>query len=402
MNFEPNETQALVRKTARDFAQRQLAPGAAGRDRDGTFPEAEMRTLGALGLLGVCVPEDDGGVEAGPVALALALEEIAQADASVAVTMAVTNMVGEILARYGGEDLRRRLLPGLCAGDAVAGAFALSEPQSGSDAAAMRTTARRVDGGYVLRGTKLWTTSGDHAGVLVVMARHEDSRATAGVPMDDGGADRRPGRPIISAFVLERGARGLTAGRPERKMGQHGSSTVPLTLDDVFVPQAALLGQEGEGLKIALAALDGGRISVAAQAVGIGRAALDAAVTYARQRRQFDRPIASFQAVRFMLADAALELEAARLLMLQAAWGKERGAPVTRLAAQAKLLATERTVEICDRAIQVHGGYGYTRDFPVERYFRDARVTTLYEGTSQIQRVVIAREILRQQEGRHA
>jgi alkylation response protein AidB-like acyl-CoA dehydrogenase len=384
MNFEPSWAEALIARTAREIATRQIAPGAAARDRDSTFPEAELRTLAEAGLLGITVPEEHGGAGAGPVALALAVSEIARADASVAVTMSVTNMVGEILARYGSAELRHRLLPRLCSGQAVAGAFALSEPQSGSDAAAMATTARRTEGGYLLRGSKQWITSGDRAGVLVVMARMADADARS-----------------ISAFALEPPVAGLTAGRHERKMGQRGSSTVPLVLDDVFVPGASLLGTEGEGFKVALTALDGGRIGVAAQAIGIARAALEVAVAHARERRQFDRPLATFQAIQHMIADAATHLEAAWLLVLQAAWSKEKGLPFTRLASQAKLLATERAVEVCDRAVQILGGYGYTREFPVERYLRDVRVTTIYEGTSQIQRLVIAKHLLRDAEAGH-
>jgi alkylation response protein AidB-like acyl-CoA dehydrogenase len=387
MDFEPTWAQAAVAKTARDFASRVLAPAAAERDRAERFPDAEMRALGELGLLGLSVPEEHGGAAAGPVALVMAVAELARADAAVAVTMSVTNMVGEVLARYGSEEVRRRLLPRLCSGAAIAGAFALSEPQSGSDAGALATTARRTDGGYVLRGTKQWITSGDRAGVLVVMARAADA-----APMD-----RR-----ISAFVLEPPVAGLSAGRHERKMGQRGSSTVPLLLEDVFVPASALLGTEGEGFKVAMTALDGGRIGVAAQALGIARAALEVAIGHARQRHQFDQPLASFQGIQHMIADAATAIEAAWLLVLQAAWCKEQGRPFTRLAAEAKLMATERAVEVCDRAIQVLGGYGYTREFPVERYLRDVRVTTIYEGTSQIQRMVIAKQLLRYLETHHA
>jgi alkylation response protein AidB-like acyl-CoA dehydrogenase len=380
VDFEPTPEQALVRETARAFAARELAPRAAERDRTGEFPEREMRAAGAVGLVGVTVPAALGGAEAGAVALALALREIARADAAVAVTLSVTNMVAEVIATFGSDEARRAHLPGLCAGDAVAGAFALSEPQAGSDPAGMRTTVERAPGGgYRIGGSKLWTTSGDRAGVLVVVARHGASMGSEG----------------FSAFVVEGGAAGLSAGRHERKMGQRGSSTVALVLDGVEVPGSALLGQEGKGLAVGLTALGGGRIGVAAMAAGIAEAALAAAVGYARERRQFDRPIGSFQAVQLMLADSATALDAGWLLTLAAARAKETGLPFVRAAAEAKLYASERAVEICDRAIQIHGGYGYTRELPVERYFRDVRVTTIYEGTSQIQRVVIAREILR-------
>ena len=381
MDFEPDQEQRLIAETARAFAERELAPRAGARDRSGEFPEREMRALGALGLLGVMVPAAYGGVEAGPVALALALREIARGDASVAVTMSVTNMVAETLARFGTDEARHRYLPRLCSGEAVAGAFALSEPQAGSDPSAMTTTAERdAGGGYRLRGAKLWTTSGDRAGVLLVAARNGASLA----------------RPGFSTFVVEQGTPGLTPGRHEDKMGLRGSTTVALTLDDVVVAPDALVGVEGDGLKVALSALGGGRIGIAAQALGIARAAFEVACAYVKERRQFNRPLGDFQAVRFGLADAAVALDAGWLLTLAAAWRKQRGQPFTRQAAQAKLFATERANEICDRAVQILGGYGYTRDFPVERHFRDVRVTTIYEGTSQIQRLVVAREWLRE------
>jgi alkylation response protein AidB-like acyl-CoA dehydrogenase len=382
VNFEPTDEEALVAETARAFAARELAPRAAARDRDDEFPEREMRALAALGLVGANVPAVWGGSEAGAVALALAVREIARADASVAVTFSVTAMVAETLARFASDETRAGALGRLCSGEAVAGAFALSEPQAGSDPTAMRTTVERASGGgYRLSGSKLWITSGDRAGVLLVVARHGSSIAA--------------GRGY-SAFVVEAGAAGLGVGRSERKMGQHGSSTVPLTLENVEVPAHARLGAEGDGLRVAFSALGGGRIGVAALAVGVAGAALDAAVRYAGERRQFGRAIGAFQGVAFGLADSATTLEAAWLLTLAAADRKQRGMAFTRQAAEAKLYATERAVEICDRAIQVHGGYGYSREFPVERLFRDARVTTIYEGTSQIQRLVIAREVLRE------
>jgi alkylation response protein AidB-like acyl-CoA dehydrogenase len=385
MDFQPSWAEAQVARTARELAARLLRPRAAERDREARFPDEEMRALGAAGLLGLTVPEEQGGSGAGPVALALAVAEIAEADAAVAVTMSVTNMVAEVLARHATPEAQRRLLPVLCSGEAVAGAFALSEPQSGSDAGAMATTARAVPGGFVLRGAKQWISSGDRAGVLVVMARDAE----------EAGARR------ISAFALAPPLPGLSVGRHERKMGQRGSSTVPLVLEDVFVPAEALLGTRGEGFKVAMTALDGGRIGVAAQAVGISRAALATAVEHTRTRKQFGEPLAAFQAVKHMIADAATSLEAAWLLVLQAAWHKEKGRPFTRLAAEAKLLASERAVEVCDRALQLLGGYGYTRELPVERYFRDVRVTTIYEGTSQIQKLVIAKQVLRELEAHH-
>lgn len=381
MDFDPDPEQRLVAETARAFAERELEPRAAERDRTHAFPEAEMRRLGGLGLLGVTVPAALGGSEAGPVALALAVREVARADASVAVTMSVTNMVAEIIARCGTPEAQRQHLPRLCSGEAVAGAFALSESQAGSDPRAMSTTVERsAGGGYVVRGNKLWTTSGDRAGVLIVAARHGATMGAAG----------------YSAFVVATPVPGLTAGKREQKMGQRGSSTMAMTFEDVLVPAHGRLSGEGDGLHVALAGLGSGRIGIAALSIGLAQAALAVALRHVRERQQFGGPLGDRQAIRFMLADSATGLEAAWLLTMQAAWRKQTGQPFVRQACQAKLMASERANEVCDRAIQMLGGYGYTREFPVERYFRDARVTTLYEGTSQIQRLVIARELLRE------
>jgi alkylation response protein AidB-like acyl-CoA dehydrogenase len=378
IEFALNETQQMVQKAAAQIAGRLLAPRAATRDREGTFPLDEMSALAEAGLLGVNVPEELGGAGAGVVAYAVAMEEIARADASVAVTMAVTNMVAEVITRFGTEAQRRKYVPKLTSGEAVAGSFALSEPQAGSDPAGMTTTATRTGDGWVLDGAKQWITSGDRAGVMVVWAK----------------SDRAAGAKGISCFLVERGTPGLHVGKHEDKMGIRGSSTVPLTFDGCRVPADALLGELGGGFKIALAALDGGRIGIGSQALGIGRAALEAARAYAKQRVQFGRPIADNQAIQWMLADTATELEAARCLVRRAAWLKEAGRPFTREASMAKLYATEAAYRACDRAVQIHGGYGYTREFPVERLLRDVRVTRIYEGTSEIQRHVIARALL--------
>ncbi|BDG07622.1 acyl-CoA dehydrogenase family protein [Anaeromyxobacter paludicola] len=378
MLFEPSEAQRAIEALARRFAEERLRPGAGRRDREGRFPREEIAALAELGLLAVNVPEALGGAGAGPVAYALALAEIAWGDCAVAVTMAVTNMVGEVIARFGTGPQRERYCPGLASGALVAGAFALSEPQAGSDAASLATRARRTASGWVLDGRKQWITSGDVAGVLVVWARTGGEGA--------GG---------ISAFLVERGAPGLVVERHEEKMGLRASTTVSLALDGCAVPDGALLGAEGEGFRIAMAALDGGRIGIAAQATGTIRAALEASVRYARERRAFGVPIAEHEAIRFALADVATDHDLARLLTLRAAARKEAGAPFTREAAMAKLFASEAAQRAVTRAVQVHGGYGYTDAFPVERLFRDARVQTLYEGTSEIQRLVIARDLLR-------
>ncbi|MRG96541.1 acyl-CoA dehydrogenase family protein [Polyangium spumosum] len=378
MDLEPNETEALVLRTARDYAERVIRPIAADLDRDKDIPREVLRGLAELGLMGVNVPAALGGAEAGVVAYALAMMEIARACASTAVTMSVTNMVAEVIARFGTEAQRERHVPRICAGEYAAGAFALSEPEAGSDPGSMRTVAERTEHGWVLRGQKQWITNGAWAGVFVVWAR-------------TGG----PGTRGLSAFLVEGGTPGLRCGRPEDKLGLRASNTVPITLDDCKVPADALLGSEGEGFKIAMMALDGGRIGIASQAVGIATAALEEATQYARERKQFGRSIGDYEAIQWSLADCRTELEAARALTLRAAWLKEMGRPFSAEAAMAKLYASEAANRICQRALQIHGGYGYVRDFAVERHLRDARVTTIYEGTSEIQRIVIARSATR-------
>jgi alkylation response protein AidB-like acyl-CoA dehydrogenase len=381
MDFSPNEIERMVAASAREFGERELQPRAAERNRSGAFPVEELRGLARLGLLGVNVPEALGGAEAGVIAYSLAMQEIARADASVSVAMAVTNMVAEVICRFGTDEQKRRHVPRLVSGEAVAGAFALSEPQAGSDPGAMTTTATPSPRGFRLDGSKQWITSGDRAGVVIVWARHPGASS-------DGRA--------ISAFIVEGGTPGMTAGRHEDKMGLRGSSTVPLLFDGCELPESALLGKAGGGLSVALAALDGGRIGIASQALGLGRAALEAATAYAKERRQFGRPIADNQAIQFRLADTATELEVAHLLTLRAAWLKDRKRPFTREASMAKLYASEAAGRACDAAVQIHGGYGYTREYPVERYYRDVRVARIYEGTSEVQRIVIARNLLQQ------
>jgi len=381
MRFSPNDEHAMVAQTARAFARDVLAPRAAERDAKHVFPAEELQQLGALGLIGITVPEVDGGAGGKALAQAYAISEIAQADASVAVTLAVTNMVAEVLSRHGTSQCKQRYLPDLCAGRLGAAAFALSEAGAGSDPSGMRTRCETVDGGYVLNGTKQWITSGDCAGVTVIMAKHP-SAAEA--------------RPKFSAFAIPAATPGLSAGPRENKLGQRGSSTVPLVIENVHVPKDALLSDEGGGFKLAMSALDGGRINVGAMSVGVARAALEAALAYSKDRIQFGQAIANFQGVAFMLADMATKVEAAWLMVARAAWLKDQGQPATAAAAQAKLFASEAAQQICDSALQIHGGYGYTREFPVERFVRDARVMTIYEGTSQIQKLVVAREAIRE------
>lgn len=378
MDFELSETQAMVRETARAFSDRVLRPRAAEFERAELVPAEVLKEMADLGLMGVNVPAALGGAEAGAVSYALAMREIARGCAATAVTMAVTNMVAEVINGFGTEAQRTTYVPRLVGGGYVAGSFALSEPGAGSDPGAMRTTAVRRGDAWVINGEKQWITSGDRAGVFVVWAR-------------TGG----PGTAGLSAFLVEGKNPGLRVGKREDKMGIRASSTVPLTFEDCAVPSSALLGVEGGGFKIAMMALDGGRVGIGAQALGIGEGALDDARRYAGERQQFGKAIGEFQAVQWMLADSHAELDAARLLVLRAAWLKESKRPFSQEAAMAKLTASETAWRVCNRAVQVHGGYGYTREFAVERRMRDARVTMIYEGTSEIQRLVIARGALR-------
>jgi alkylation response protein AidB-like acyl-CoA dehydrogenase len=379
MDFAPTEEQLLIQRTARDFADRVLIPRAAARDESGEFPVDELRELGRLGLLGIAVPEALGGSGAGTVAYSLVMQELARGDASVAVATSVTNMVAELISTRGSAALAERWVPGLISGELVCGAFALSEPDAGSDPAAMRTTATKVAGGWQLSGTKQWITGGDRAGCLVVWA------------MTDAAA----GHKGITAFIVPGRAPGLTVARLEDKLGLRASSTAQLVLDKVEVGDDAVLGQVGGGFALAMIALDGGRIGIASQAIGIARGAFEAAVTYAQERRTFGEPIIKHQAIALMLADAATWLDAAKLMTLRAAHLKETKQAFSQQAAMAKLFASEHAWKVCDIALQVHGGYGYVRDFPVERALRDVRVTRIYEGTSEIQRLVIARNLLR-------
>ncbi len=378
MHLEPTPEQLMVRDMARDFARREIVPVAAALDREARFPTELLGRLAGIGMMGVNIREEFGGAQAGPVAYVLSLIEIASACASTSVTMGVTNMVAEVIQQFGTEAQRRRHIPRITSGEYVAGSFALSESGAGSDPGSMTTTARRDGDGWVLNGEKAWITSGDRAGVLVVWAR-------------TGG----PGTAGISAFLVEPGTPGFEVGRHEDKLGLRASSTVTLHFDNCRLPADALLGEEGRGFRIAMMALDGGRLGIASQSLGIARAALEEATAYAKERKQFGRPIAEFQGIQWPLADCAVEWDAARLLLLRAAWLKEQGRPFSREASMAKVYCSEKANEICARCFQIHGGYGYVKEYPIERHLRDARVTTIYEGTSEIQRVVISRSILK-------
>jgi alkylation response protein AidB-like acyl-CoA dehydrogenase len=383
VDFELTEAQRLVRESVREFAARELAPVAGELDRRGEFPAAALRGLAGLGVLGMTLPASAGGAGADAVSGALAVMEIARACASTAVSVSVHNsLVCETIWRHGSEAQRAKLLPPLTGGGCL-GAFALTEPSAGSDAGAIRLAAVRRGEGYRLTGSKLFVTNGSRAGLIVLFAVTDPGRGEQG----------------LSAFVLEPPLAGLTVGRREAKMGLRASDTVELVLDDCRVPEESRMGAEGEGLRIALGALVAGRIGIAAQAVGIAQACLDASRRYARQRRQFGRPIGSFQAIQWKLADMATEIAAARLLTLRAAARRDRGLLHAPEASMAKLFASEAANRAAAAAAQIHGGYGYLQDFPVERYLRDARVLTIYEGTSEIHRVIIGRHVVRRGAG---
>jgi alkylation response protein AidB-like acyl-CoA dehydrogenase len=379
VDLDLNETQLLVQKTARDYATRVVAPQAAAIDASEEFPRAVLKGLADLGLMAINVPEALGGAAAGVVSYALAMQEIARACASTAVMMSVTNMVGEAIARFGTEEQKQEHCTKLASGEHATGSFALSEPDAGSDPGGMRTTARRDGDGWVLDGAKQWITGGGYAGVMIVWARTAPPEAAA---------------KGISCFLVEGGAKGLKVGRPEDKLGIRASNTVPLEFDGVRVPASALLGQENGGFKIAMMALDGGRIGISSQAIGIARAALAESIAYAKERTAFGVPIGEHQAIQWKLADMQTAVEAAHLLSMRAAWLKDEGKPFSKEAAMAKVFASEAAVRVANEAVQIHGGYGYVREFAAERHLRDARVTMIYEGTSEIQRVVIGRTVL--------
>lgn len=378
MNFDLSETQLLIRDTARKFAREVVAPRARQTDREEIFPAEAYRQMGELGLLGVNVPAEYGGAEAGVVSYSLAVIELAAACASTSVGMCVTNMCAELICQFGTDAQKKRFVTRLTSGEAVAGAFALSEPHAGSDPGAGTTSAVKKGDRWVINGTKQWITSGAYAGVIVVWARTS-----------------KDGNKGLSCFIVEQGTPGLSIGRAEDKMGLRGSNTVPLLFENVEVGEDHLLGRLGDGFKLAMVALDGGRVGIASQACGVGRAAIEASVKYVKERQAFGHPIADFQALRFMLADMATQQQTAELLTFRAATMKQNKQPFTREASMAKLFASEMSNRVCDRAVQLHGGYGYIDEFPVERYLRDARVQTIYEGTSEIQRIVIAREVIK-------
>ncbi|MEE9913492.1 MAG: acyl-CoA dehydrogenase family protein [Deltaproteobacteria bacterium] len=379
MAFEITSEQEMIRLMAGDFAKKELEPMAAVWDKEGRFPMDAIKKMGELGLLGMMVPQAWGGSGAGTVAYSLALQEIAYACASSAVTMSVANLSTEPLLKFGSKEQKEKWLAGLAEG-ALLGAFALTEPGAGSDPGSMTTTAVLKKDKYIINGTKVFITHGQYADIVNLIARTGQEKGTKG----------------LSAFIVEKGTPGFTIGSKEEKLGLRASNTVELVFEDCAIPAGNLLGNPGEGFKVAMRALDSGRIGIASQATGIARACLDEAISYTKQRRQFGKTISSFEAIQFMIADAATRIEASSWLTLAAADRKDRGVKFTREASMAKLFASETANSCAYMALQVHGGYGYTKDYKVERLYRDARATTIYEGTSEIQRIVIAREVIKE------
>ncbi|MFH1646313.1 MAG: acyl-CoA dehydrogenase family protein [Chloroflexota bacterium] len=380
MDFELTEEQKMLRATLQDFTEKELEPTAALIDETGEFPAREIGKMAGLGLFGLTVPEKYGGSGRGLVELCIAVEELTRASAAVAAYLRVSLSLAIVpVMQYGTEAQQKKYLPPHASGEKMA-CFALTEAGAGSDPAGLEATATRHKGGYIISGNKLFISIGDRAQTVVVFAT----------------VDRSLGGRGVTAFVLDKHTAGFSVGKPEKKMGLHGLTSTELIFENCFVPEEARLGKEGQGLKIALDALDVSRVTVGAEAVGISRAAYDAALSYARERRQFGQPIASFQAIQWMLADMATQIDAARLLTYRAACLGDRGQPFIKEAAMAKVFASEVSGFVTDKALQIHGGYGYTKDYPVERYFRDAKITEIYEGTSEMMRLTIARHLLRE------
>jgi acyl-CoA dehydrogenase len=378
MKYPLTEDERMIQKTARDFARRDLAPVSIEANEKGIFPEGIFRRLGELGFMGVTVPEEYGGVNLGTFPLVLALEEINAVCASTGVTMSVHNsLTNWCILKYGSEKIRKRFLPSLASGEML-GAYAITESEAGSDVSAMRVSAVRKGNEYILNGAKILISTGDKAGAIIVFARTDPGDRTKG----------------ISAFVVEPGSPGFSIGKIEKKMGLRASTTVEIVFEDCRVSADNLLGTEGMGMTIALAGLDGGRIGIAAQSVGIAQAALDEGVRFSRERKQFNTRIVDFQSTRWKIADMATAVEAARLLTYRAAKLRDAGEPCSKEAAMAKLFASRTANKVVYDALQMHGGVGYTEEFLIERLFRDARVTELYEGTSEIQRLVISKAVI--------
>ncbi len=379
MNFSLTEEQKMIRQTARDFAINELAPGAVERDEKKIWPREAIQKMGELGFMGMMVSPEWNGSGMDVISYALAMEEIARVDASASVVMSVNNsLVCYLLEKFGDDFQKEKYLKPLASGKKI-GAYSLSEPQSGSDASNMRTVAKKDGDHYIVSGTKNWVTSGINSDIVMLFAMTETGVGHKG----------------ISCFIVEKGWDGFEAGKPEDKLGIRASDTSELYFDNVRIPAENLVGDEGVGFKIALTTLDGGRIGIASQALGIAQASLDASISYSKERVQFGKPISANQGIQFKLADMAMSIETARLLIHKAAWAKQNGLDYGHLASMAKVYASEAAMKASTDCVQIHGGYGYIRETGVERLMRDAKITQIYEGTSEIQRLVIARALLK-------
>jgi butyryl-CoA dehydrogenase len=380
MQFELTSEQKMIQDAARDFAQKEIAPVAAALDKEEKFPADIVKKLGELGFMGMTIPTQYGGGGMDTLSYIVALEQIARACASTAIIMSVNNsLVCHPLDEFGSEEQKKKYLPPLAGGQKL-GAFSLTEPNAGTDAGNQQTTAVLQGDSYVLSGTKIFVTSGSVADVIIITAATDKTKGAKG----------------ISAFIVEKEWPGFKVGAIEHKLGIRASQTAELVLTDLKVPKANMLGNPGDGFKIALKALDGGRIGVAAQALGIAQAAFEVAVKYSQQRQQFGKAISEFQAIQWMIAEMAVSIDAARLLVYRAALAKDTKKYYSKEAAMAKLFASEMASDVTSKAIQIHGGYGYSREYPVERHYRDARITQIYEGTSEVQKMVISAMVLRE------
>ncbi|HEX9787683.1 MAG TPA: acyl-CoA dehydrogenase [Candidatus Binatia bacterium] len=378
MDFELTEEERMIRETAAAFVAKEVKPHAHQLDRDAVYPSKLVRRLGEIGFMGMCIPQEFGGAGADLLSYVMAMEEISKGWASLSVIMSVNNsLICSPILRFGTPEQKNRYLASLARGQWL-GCYALTEPGAGSDAGSIQTRAKRCGDDYVLTGNKIFTTNGSHADVAIVYAVTDPAKGKKG----------------ISAFLVETDTPGFVVGKLEDKLGLRSSDTASITLESCHVSQNNLLGKEGDGFRIALATLDGGRIGIAAQALGIAQGCLEESLAHAKERHQFGQPISKFQAIQWMLADMATELDAARLMTYRAAWLAQEGKTFTKEAAMAKLFASEACNRTAYKALQIFGGHGYIKDFAVERFFRDARITTLYEGTSEIQRLVIARRLI--------
>ena len=380
MDFTLNEEQKMIRTMVRDFAEKELEPIAARIDEEAVFPAESIRKMAALGLMGIPFPEEYGGMGSGMLSFAVAVEEMARVCAATSTVYLVTTGLASLpLFHFGNEEQRHRFVPPLAGGEKLS-CFALTETGAGSDPAAMETAAVPKDGGYVLNGNKIFITNGAEADIILVFATVDKSLRHKG----------------ITAFVVEKGSPGFSVGKHENKLGIRASSTVELVFEDCYVPVENRIGNEGDGFKVALNAIDESRVIVAAQALGIAQAAYEKSLSYARERQQFGQPISGFQAIQWMLADMATQIDAARLLTYRAACLQDDNQPFVKEAAMAKVFAAETAMSVTTKAIQIYGGYGYSKEYPLERYFRDAKITEIYEGTSEMQRMTIARQIIRE------